>query len=337
MPKRVLQRLVAAMAATILARAAVAGALAPIALDSQALSAGHIRTTELKRLQSAPQVTAYGVVLDPGALVTLSSQVAAARGAAAAARAKAALARSQARRATGLYRIHHNISKAALQIAQSGFEVAQAGQATAAARLVQLKTRMLAHWGPKLSAAARSGKAPLPGLESGASALVEVNLPLGQALAHPPEIASATTPEGQKVLLHLLSRAPRTAAGVAGQSVFYLMPERNSIPIGTPLSVVLETAARGAGVLVPQSAVVWHEGKPLAFRETVAGSFAGVPLGSFFVSSDGYFVPERGESSLHPGDRVVTAGAALLYSAATQAAPAAKTAKSGKADDDGDD
>ncbi|HVC30139.1 MAG TPA: hypothetical protein VND24_03060, partial [Steroidobacteraceae bacterium] len=211
MPKRVLQCLIAAMAATVLAPAAPAAALAPIALDGQALSAGHIRTAELKRLQSAPQVTAFGVVLDPGPLVTLASQVTAARGSAAAARAKAALARSEARRATGLYRAHHNISKAALQSAQSGFEVAQTEQAAAAARLVQFQTRMLANWGPELSAAASSGKAPLPDLESGASALVEVSLPIGQALGHPPAIASATTPEGQKVQLRLLSRAPRTA------------------------------------------------------------------------------------------------------------------------------
>lgn len=334
MPKKVLQCLVAAMVATILAPVALAAALPPIALDSRALSAGQILTVRLKRLKSAPRISAYGVVLGPGSLVRLASQVTAARGAAAAASAKATLARSEARRAIGLYRTHHNISKAALQSAQSGLEVAQAEQAMAVAELLQLQTRMLAHWGPKLSAAARSGKAPFPGLESGASALVEVSLPLGQALAHPPEIASATTPEGRKVRLRLLSRAPRTAVGVGGQSLFYLMPARTSIPIGTPLSVALETAGSGAGVLVPRSAVVWHEGKPLAFRETVVESFAAVPLGSFFVSSDGYFVPERGGASLHPGDRVVTAGAALLYSAATEVAPAAKAAQAAKADDD---
>lgn len=337
MPKRVLQYLIAGTAAALFASAALADALAPIALDARALSAGQIQTVRLKSLKSAPRISAYGVVLGPGSLVTLASQVTAAREAAAAARARAALARSEARRATGLYRAHHNISQAALQSAQSALEIAQAAQATAAAELLQLQTRMLAHWGRRLCVAARSGKAPLPDLESGASALVEVSLPLGQALVHPPALALARTPEGQKVRLHWLSRAPRTAAGVAGQSLFYLMPARASIPIGTPLSVVLEAAAREADVFVPRSAVVWDEGRPLAFRETVTGSFAAVPIGSFFVSSEGYFVPESARTSLHPGDRVVTAGAALLYSAATQAAPAAETAKAGEADDDDGD
>lgn len=333
MPTRALQYLIAGTAATLFASAVPAAPLRPVALDARALSAGHIRTVPLQALKFAPRIFAYGVVLDPGSLVTLASQVTAAREQAAAARAKATLARSEARRATGLYRAHHNISEAALQSARSALVIARAAQATAAARLLQLQTRMLARWGRRLLVASRAGKAPLPGLEGGTSALVEVSLPLGQALAHPPAMALARTPEGQPVRLHRLGRAPRTTAGVAGQSLFYLMPARASIPIGTPLSVALRVAARGTDVFVPRSAVVWHEGEPLAFRETAKGSFAAVPLGSFFVASEGYFVPESSGTPLHPGDRIVTRGAALLYSAAAQAAPAAQTATTGKADD----
>ena len=323
MSKRVFQSLVAAMAAAILAPAAPAGGLAPVKLGPQALSAGQIRTAGLRRLESAPRLSAYGIVLDPGPLAMLVSQVIAAR-------ASAALARSEARRAAGLYRAHHNISQAALQTAQAGLE-------TAAATLMQLKTRMLAHWGPKLSAAALSGSAPVRGLETGTAALVEVSLPLGQALAHPPTTASATTPDGEKVQLRFISRAPRTAAGVTGQSLFYLMPAQTAAPIGTPLTVSLETAPRKTGVLVPRPAVVWDHGELLVFRETTPGSFLPVPIRSSFISGDGYFVPESPGTLLHPGDRIVTGGAALLYSAAAQAAPAAKAAQASKPEDGNDD
>jgi len=323
MSKRVIQCLAAAMAAAIVAPAAPASGLAPVELGPQALSAGEIRTVRLIRLESAPRLSAYGVVLDPGPLATLASQVIAAR-------ASAALARSEARRATGLYRAQHNISQAALQTAQAGLE-------TTAATYAELQTRMLAHWGAKLTDAAVSARAPVPALEAGTAALVEVSLPLGQALAHPPTTASATAPDGEKVQLRFISRAPRTAAGVTGQSLFYLMPAQTSAPIGTPLTVSLETATRKTGVLVPQSAVVWHQGEPLVFRETAPGSFAPVPIRSSFISGDGYFVPDAPGTPPHPGDRIVTGGAALLYSAATQAAPAAKTAQAGKVDDGDDD
>lgn len=337
MPKKMMLCLVGAMAAAMLAHVAPAAGLTPVRLDAQALSAGQIRTARLKRLESAPRVSAYGIVLDPGPLVTLASQVIAARGAATAARAKSALARSEARRATRLYRAHHNVSQAALQSAQSSLQIAEAEQATAAAKLVQLQTRMLAHWGPELSAAALSSRAPLPGLEKGAAALVEVSLPLGQALGNPPTEAPASTPDGETVRLRFIGRAPRAATGVAGQSLFYLMPAQTSAPIGTPLAIALEDGATEAGVLVPRSAVVWHQGEALVFRETAPTSFAPVPIRGSFRSGDGYFVPESAGTPLHAGDRIVTGGAALLYSAATQAAPAAKAAWAGKADDGDDD
>lgn len=319
MSKRVIQCLGAAMAAALLAPVAPAAGLAPIKLGPQALSAGQIRTARLRRLESAPRLSAYGIVLDPGPLATRAAQVIAAR-------AQAALARSEARRAAGLYRAHHNISQAALQSAQAGLE-------TAAATLMQLKTRMLAHWGPKLSAAALSGRAPVRGLETGAAALVEVSLPLGQELERPPANALATTPDGEKIWLRFVSPAPRTAAGVAGESLFYLMPAEISIPIGTPLTVALASRARETGVLVPRAAVVWDHGELLVFRETAPGSFLPVPIRSSFISGDGYFVPESPGTLLHPGDPIVTGGAALLYSAAAQAAPASKAAQASKPED----
>ena len=323
MCQKVIQCLAAAIAAAILVPVAPAAGLVPVKLGPQALWAGQIRTVRLIRLESAPRIAAYGVVLDPGPLAMLASQVIAGR-------ASASLARSEAQRATSLYRAHHNISQAALQIAQAGLE-------TSAATYAQLQTRMLTHWGRELSDAAVSARAPVPALETGTAALVEVSLPLGQALARPPTAASATTPDGETVQLRFISRAPRTASGVAGQSLFYLMPAQPAAPIGTPLTVSLETAPRKTGVLVPQSAVIWHQGGLLAFRETSPGVFLPVPIRSSFISGDGYFVPEGRGTPLHPGDRIVTGGAALLYSAATQGVTAVKSAPAGKAEDGEDD
>ncbi len=320
MPARASQCLVAAMAA-IVVRVAPAAGLVPVTIEPQALTAGRIRTVRLERLKSAPRICAYGIVLSPGALVTLASRVIAARGTAAGARARAVLARSEALRATRLYRAHHNVSRAALQRARSVLEVAEARQVTANAELLQLKTRLLAQWGSRLSAAALAASAPLPELENGGALLVEVSLPLGQALGDPPARALASTPDGEKVRLRFISRAPRAAGGVAGESLFYLMPAEISAPIGTPVTAALTSAAREAGVLVPRSAVVWHQGEPFVFRETVPGSFAPVPIRSSFISGEGYFVPQGAGTLLHPGARIVTGGAALLYSAALQFAP----------------
>lgn len=336
MRRKLWQSLVAAMTVSIVASAALAAELHRVTLDARAVSAGQIRTMRLRRLEAAPRVSAYGRVIDPGPLVTRASQVIAARSAVAAARADAALAQSAAVRAIGLYRARHNISLAALQRARAALAVADAKRESAAATLMQLKTRMLARWGAQLSAAALSARAPLPQLETGAAVLVEVSLPLGESLGRPPVRAAAMAPDGERLRLQFISRAPGTMAGVAGETLFYLMPARTSAPIGMPLAVSLETSLTQEGVLVPRAAVLWHRGEPLVFRETAPGAFAPIPVRGNFVSSRGYFVPVHAQS-LHPGDRIVTRGAALLYSAALQTRPAAEAAHAGHAKTRNDD
>ena len=335
MPKSVFQYLAVALAVTSAGNVALAAELAPVTLEAKAISAGQIRVARLVQLTASPQISAYGFVLNPGPLVTLAADVVAARSAATAASARAALARSEDRRAVHLYRAHHNISRAALQSAQSTLAVAEADRATAVAQLAKWRTMMVADWGSKLSAAALSGSAPIPRLETGAAQLVEVSLPLGQGLPDPPAEVSATSPSGGTVQLRFVCRAPRTAFGVAGESFFYVMASRASAAIGTPLSVALSASPGKPGVLVPRSAVVWYQGEPFSFREITPDSFAPVPIRGAFVTKKGYFEPEGAGTLLHPGDRVVIDGAALLYSAVTQSrAPTTGVAKD--ADDDED-
>ncbi len=322
-----------AVAAMAVVRAAPAAGLAPITLAPKAIAAGEIRTAPVQRLDHAPPIAAFGIVLDPGPLAKLSAELAAGRSKVAAERARTTLARSEATRAADLYRAQHNISQAALQTAQSHLRIAEADQATAEAQLAELKARIRADWGTTLAAAVASSRAPLPQLASGGESLVEVSLPLGQALATPPATASATTPAGTQLVLGLVGRAPRAAKGVAGQSFFYLMKTRSSAPIGTPLTVALNVAAASTGLLVPRSAVVWHNGEALAYRETSPGSFTPVPVLTSFSTDKGYFVPQDQSAALKPGERIVVDGAALLFSA-SQSPPAAK--KSAEVDGDGD-
>lgn len=320
----------AAVAALAVVRAVEAAGPGSVTLDPKAIAAGEIRTAPVQHLDHAPPIAAYGIVLDPGPLAKLSAELAAGRSKVAAERARVTLARSEASRAATLYHAQHNISQAALQTAQSRLQVAEADQATAEAQLAELKARIRADWGSKLATAVASSAAPLPQLDSGAESLVEVSLPLGQALATPPAMASAAAPDGTQIALRLIGRAPRAAEGVAGQSLFYLMDTQTSAPIGTPLAVALNVAEK-AGLLVPRSAVVWHNGRALAYRETTPGSFAPIPILTSFSTDHGYFVPQDVSAALHPGDRIVVNGAGLLFSA-SQSPPAAK--KAAKADDD---
>ncbi len=314
---------------------AAAGQLAYVTLDAKTIAAGGIRTAELQQVKRAPQISAYGLVLDPGPLITLSGQIAAARSTLAAAQATTGLARSEESRAADLYRAQHNISQAAFQAAQSRLRIAEANWANAQAQLTEIDARARTDWGAKLATAAASGAAPLPQLGSGAQQLVEVSLPLGQSLPAVSTGPTALTPDGKPVALRLVGRAPRAAAGVAGPSLYYLMSAQDSAPIGTPLTVALSGSGAVAGFLVPPSAVVWHDGTALVYRQTGSGSFAPVAVPTSSRVHQGYFVAAGDGTALQAGQRIVVAGAALLISA-SEAPPPGARAKPAKAENDDD-
>ncbi|WP_019939909.1 hypothetical protein [Bordetella sp. FB-8] len=324
-----------AVAAIAAASTAGAGQLATVTLDAKALSAGGIRTVALRQVERAPRTTAFGIVLDPSSLITLSAQIAAARGKLMAAQAATALARSEAARAADLYGTQHNISQAAFQTAQSRLQVAQATQVSAQAQLGALLARGRTDWGATLGAAAASAAEPLPQLGSGTQQLVEVSLPLGQSLPSVSTSPPASTPDGKRVTLRLIGRAPRAAGGVAGPSLYYLMAAQDSAPIGTPLTVALSGPGTIAGVLVPAASVVWHDGQALVYRQSGAGTFIPVAVPSSARTRQGYFVAGGEDEALRPGQRIVVVGTALVFSA-SQSPPVAK-AKAAKPEDDDDD
>ena len=327
----------ATLSAAAMASAGTAGAqpLSTVSLGAKAMSAGGIRTVALQRTRRAPRVAAFGRVLDPGPLISLSARIAAARGTLAAAQAASALKRSEAARASNLYRTQHNISQAAFQAAQSQLLVAQATQASAQARLGELLARARSDWGARLGAAAASGTAPLPELESGAEQIVEVSLPLGQSLPPPSTDPQASTPDGKRVALRLVGRAPRAAAGVAGPGLYYLMATQDSAPIGTPLTVSLRAHGAVAGVLIPASAVVWHDGRALVYRQSAPGAFAPVAMPHVTRTQRGYFVADLSDEAPRPGQRIVVSGAALVFSA-SQSPPATAKIQAAKPGDDDD-
>lgn len=325
----------AALVAAAIAGAGTAGAqpLATVILGSKAMSAGEIRAVALQQTRRAPSVVAFGMVLDPGPLISLSAQIAAARGKLASTQAVTALKRSEAARAADLYRTRHNISQAAFQAAQSQLLVAQAAQASAQAQLGELLARARTDWGAKLGLAAASGTAPLPELERGAEQIVEVSLPLGQSLPPASIDPRASTPDGKRVALRLVGRAPRAVVGVAGPSLYYLMATQDSAPIGTPLTVALSGHGTVAGVLIPASAVVWHDGQALVYRQSAPGTFVPVAVPTLTRAGGGYFLAEGGDAALQPGQRIVVSGAALVFSA-SQSPPGATKTRAVKPEDD---
>jgi hypothetical protein len=295
-----------------------------VTVGAGTVPAGEIRTAALSRAEHAPHVTAYGQVVDPVLIAALGAELAAARSAVTADQAKARLAAGAEQRSIDLYRAEHNISKSALEDAQSAAAVATAELTTASARLAALQTKIRSDWGTHLAAAIANRSGPVPGLESGSLLLVQVSLPMGQALPTPPAAAAAAAPDGTRLVLHLLGRSPRVAAGWAGQSLFYLGNAQASVAIGTPLTVSLDTNAARPGLMVPKSAVVWRNGGSVIYRALAGNAFAPIPVRLLPEDGARYFLPQDQAGPLVPGSRIVVQGAALLLSAGTTGKPQPK-------------
>ena len=331
MRRTVPTRVVLALAAIAVTGSACAAPSTGITLDAKSMAAGRIHTAPLQAAEAARRVAAYGVVLDPGPLLRVAADIAAARSRVAVAAAQLVPARAQALRASRLYRDGHNVSQAHYQDALARLRVAEAGASEARAQARAITARARSDWGARLAAAAAGDSAPLPQLERGSLRLVEASVALGASLPAALEPPVAVLPDGAHVRLRVVGPAPRAAASIAGPGVYCVMPAEAAAPIGTPLALQLQASRRQPGVLVPASAVVWHGGRALVYVQRGASSFTPVAIAMPAGARGGYFVPRRAAPELRPGRRIVVDGAELLYSASRSAPPPAAAAAPGHA------
>jgi hypothetical protein len=94
---------------------------APITVDSSDQHAAGIVVRRLNPVTFTPHRSAYGVVLDPGPLIALRSQIVAAQ-------VSRRFAAQSLARAQLLYRTNHNIAMAALQGAEERYATADANE-----------------------------------------------------------------------------------------------------------------------------------------------------------------------------------------------------------------
>ena len=85
---------------------------------------------------------------------------------------------------------------------------------------------------------------------------------------------------------------------------------RSGLKPGTGLNVRLPVGRKDTAVAVPNSAVVWAEGKPWVYQETAPGRFVRRPVEATEPHGKGIFV----RLGLSPGDKIVVRGAQVLLS-----------------------
>src|SRR5437588_719440 len=173
--------------------------------DAQQRAAG-VRVDHPVAMANVPQVEAYGLVLDPAALVTDMGRMESTQAAWHAAQA-------DVERLAGLYRDNLNASLKSLQLAQAQ-ESETGAQARAAAATFALQ------WGPLAALGARKRHALILALGANRQLLVRAGLP-GQLLADPVGARALLDIDGVKVAARVLGSLPRTDPQLQGAGVLW--------------------------------------------------------------------------------------------------------------------
>lgn len=247
--------------------------------------------------QMSMELKAYGKVLDPAPLAALVTELATAQAAYSASSNE--LARLKTLEGQG------NASARALQATEAAAQ--RDGLAVQSAR-----ERLTLSWGKAVA-----GQTDLPAfvqsLASLETALVRVDLPVGETLKAPPTGARIAELSGQSADAEFLEAAPSVDPQMQGRG-FIFLSKPNSLRLTAGESVVGYIKIPGeplAGAIVPREAVVRTEGAGWVYvLNSVGDAFTRIEVALDHPTEAGWFVTKGATA----GDSVVVIGAQQLLS-----------------------
>ncbi|MHB1331664.1 MAG: efflux RND transporter periplasmic adaptor subunit [Sulfuriferula sp.] len=276
-----------------------------------------------------PQTSAYASVLDPGPLLQLRGQLRAAQLQTDAARAQAVASQREYQRLAGLNGQDHTVSDKVTEAALATRDTDRAHLAAAQATLLADRDSARSRWGDVLvrwASAARSSQ--LDALNAGQQVLLSVALPASETAGTPPPTLHIGAPGSAPTLViaRFISPSPLADPVIQSPAYFYLAP-RGGLRTGMRIDALLPAGQSRTGVIIPNQAVVWYANRPWVYVQTDATHFVRREISVNVPAAGGWFV-----AHWQGGERVVTKGAALLFSQEFQPKP-----QSGGSSDGGDD
>jgi hypothetical protein len=281
------------------------GAVAPpgpagaLALSHSQQQAVGIRVDHPVPMASAAQIEAYGLVLDPVALLADAGRMDSTQAAADAAAADVA-------RLDSLY---HNNADASLKALQASRSLAI--EASAQARTAAATFRL--DWGPLAALSATSRRELIDALCAGRQLLVRADVP-GQQWIRGIGARALVIVDGVGVAARVLGALPRTdPQSLRGGWLLQIERAPEGLGPGARAGVRLQTAPVG-GVLVPTAALLYDERGAYVYREISGGGedkshYAAAPVRLLVRAGDGWLV-----GGLDRSDSIVVQGAGFLWS-----------------------
>ena len=271
----------------------------PLRLSPAKRTAAGIALAKPTETSLVSEVPAFGRVLDLAPLVTLAGEVEIARTAQAA-------SEKEMDRAKKMFAAGGNASAQTV-------ETAEANAARDRAVLASAQARLAANWGREIAGNLES----LTQAFAGGAALARLDLLPGEMPDPAAKTAHLNLPGAAGVIdADVIGRAPTADPQMPGAS-FLVLVRGHPLPAGAALRGTLPgTGATTTGLVVPRSAIVYHQGSAWAFVLGEEDTFERklVSLGRS-VGDDTVAITQGLEADEH----VVTAGAQQLLAAELQA------------------
>jgi len=289
-------------------RVSVQNGVTVLTLDSETQSKLGLKIAALQETSMRETVTAPAVVISVQDLVTLRTNYVEAQSRLEKARANAEVARKEYDRLSALFHDDQNESQKALQAAEGASRVDAAEVRSASAELDLQASAVRENWGNVVEKWVTVGGSALRDVLDLRMILVQITLPADQSAA--PQNVSLEMPGAVFARATLISQFPRVDPRLQGSSFLYELPARPSLAPGVNLVAHLSIGRSLRGVTVPESAVVWSNGKAWVYQETGPNRFTRRAVTTDAPQGSGYFVAHV----FSPGDKVVVGGAQLLLS-----------------------
>lgn len=280
-----------------------------VTIDKQTLANSGIRLSSLAASSGPLERQAYAAVLPVQDLADSRNAFAAAKAQLDKARASFEVARKDYRRLDQLHNDDHNVSDKVFQASAAALATEQANVHAAQAALQSAASGVVQRYGETIAGWLASDAPTLKRVLEQQDVLLQVTFPFEAAAMAAPRTIRVQVAENNSTPATLVARSPRTDPRIQGISYFYLASGRSLIP-GMNVLAYLPTQTEASGVVVPQSAAVWWQGKSWVYVQRSPEHFARVEVPADQPVRNGYVV--RG--GLGPNDPVVATGAQLLLS-----------------------
>lgn len=280
-----------------------------VSLDFATMDKSGIQVAAMTVETSTVEQRAFAAVLGVQDLADTRNAYATAKAQRDKAQASLDASRKDYQRLKQLHDDDRNVSDKAFQVGVAALATEQANLQAAQVALQGAQNGGVQRYGDVIAGWLASDAPILKRVLQQRDVLIQVTFPLAAANTTPPKTIRVQVADNVFVPATLVARSPRIDPRIQGVGYFYVASGNALVP-GMNVPVFLPTKSEANGVLVPQSALVWWQGKSWIYVQRSPGQFARVEVLSDQPVANGFIVRQ----GLNANDQVVVTGAQLLLS-----------------------